>query len=446
MKRSNMEVGGPAETPGGDPGRSRPRFPRLGPFARSVLTLMTGTTLATLIPVAVSPVLSRLYPPAEFGLFALYTGVAGLLSVAAAGRYELAIVLPSEDDAAYDLLGLSLLIVGCVTAVTALAVATLHRGILTILGAPAMAGWLWFLPLAVLLLGTGQALVNWLNRRRAYPHIAASRIVQSVATAALAIVFARSGLGGGGLIVSALAGQALAALVLVFAVRSGLRGSALRFTAQGMRRQAARFRDFPRVNALHALFDNLNASATLIVLAHFFGSAVVGQYSMVMRVLTAPVTLIGSAITQVFYQRAADLHNQGRSLRGLILMVIRRSLWIAVPAAVVLLLAAPQLFRFVFGPDWAVAGGFARLLSPYVLLYFVAAPLAFLPFVLGRQVAAFFFSTTGNLVSLGCIALGGLWGSAERGFGLLSLAQSLYFLLYIAWMLRIASAPRAEPA
>ena len=39
-------------------------------FSRNVLTLMTGTTIAQAIPIAISPILTRIYTPEDFGLFA----------------------------------------------------------------------------------------------------------------------------------------------------------------------------------------------------------------------------------------------------------------------------------------------------------------------------------------------------------------------------------------
>ena len=39
----------------------------LNDFAKNIITLMTGTTAAQIIPFAVSPVLTRLYSPDDFG-------------------------------------------------------------------------------------------------------------------------------------------------------------------------------------------------------------------------------------------------------------------------------------------------------------------------------------------------------------------------------------------
>ena len=42
-------------------------------FSRNVLTLMTGTTIAQAIPIAISPILTRIYTPENFGVFAQYS-------------------------------------------------------------------------------------------------------------------------------------------------------------------------------------------------------------------------------------------------------------------------------------------------------------------------------------------------------------------------------------
>jgi O-antigen/teichoic acid export membrane protein len=351
----------------------------------------------------------------------------------------MAIVLPAEDEDAYQLLGLSLLLALAVTGLCALGVLVFRSGLLTLLGAPALSSWLWLLPPGLLLAAVTQVLGNWLNRKRAYPRLAGSRVVQAAAAALLAIALARAGAGAGGLMLGSLAGQALAVLVMALATWQGARGTGLRWTRGGMRQQAARYRDFPRVNALHALFDNFYGTASVLLLTHFFGSVIVGHYSMVMRVLMAPVAFIGSAITQVFYQRAADTHSRGEGLRPLLRSVLSRSAWIALPASAALLIAAPWLFTLAFGREWAAAGDYARLLSPYMLFHFLAAPLAFVPFVLNQQWRSFLLSTTGNLLFLGCIAMGGILGSPRLGFGALSLVASVFFTVYIGWMLRIAT-------
>ena len=77
-------------------------------FSRNVLTLMTGTTIAQAIPIAISPILTRIYTPEEFGVFALYLSIIMLFSSLVAGKYELSILIPKHDKNAKNLVLLSI--------------------------------------------------------------------------------------------------------------------------------------------------------------------------------------------------------------------------------------------------------------------------------------------------------------------------------------------------
>ena len=66
-------------------------------FSKNVLTLMTGTTIAQAIPIAISPILTRIYTPEDFGVFALYLSIVSILVVFTTGQYDLAIMLPKYE-------------------------------------------------------------------------------------------------------------------------------------------------------------------------------------------------------------------------------------------------------------------------------------------------------------------------------------------------------------
>ena len=53
---------------------------------------MSGTMIAQAVPVLVSPVLTRLYSPAELGNLALFVSIINVAGTVIAGRYEMAIL------------------------------------------------------------------------------------------------------------------------------------------------------------------------------------------------------------------------------------------------------------------------------------------------------------------------------------------------------------------
>ena len=103
-------------------------------YARNVITLMTGTGLAQAIPIAISPILTRLYGPDEFGVLGLYMAVVSIVVVLVTGRYELAILLPRQDRDAMNVMAVSVLLSGVISAVLWVLVAVFNRPIAELLG------------------------------------------------------------------------------------------------------------------------------------------------------------------------------------------------------------------------------------------------------------------------------------------------------------------------
>src|SRR5690625_285441 len=80
------------------------------PFIRNVIVLASGTAVAQVITMALSPIITRLYGPEAFGLMGTFMAIVNIIVPIAALTYPIAIVLPEKDQDAKGLIRLSLLI------------------------------------------------------------------------------------------------------------------------------------------------------------------------------------------------------------------------------------------------------------------------------------------------------------------------------------------------
>ena len=135
-------------------------------FSRNVLTLMTGTTIAQAIPIAISPILTRIYSPEDFGMLALFLALFSILSTIATGRYELAIMSPESDDEAKDIVFLSILVAIFVFFISTILIWFFDVEIAILLGNSEIKNWLYFIPFTVLSFGVYQSIDYWLNRQK----------------------------------------------------------------------------------------------------------------------------------------------------------------------------------------------------------------------------------------------------------------------------------------
>lgn len=387
---------------------------RRGGFGSDVFKLVGGTTLAQIITVLTAPILSRLYDPNDFGTLSVFVSLIGIVAVVVCLRYEYAIVLPEQDDEALNVAATSLAAALLVSGMGVVVIAVAGEAIVRVLNAPDLAPFLWLMPLALAIQGVFQTANQWNGRLRRFGRVSTARVAASLTTSALPMGLAALGRAGpGALIGSWFAGTAVSTGLLAGqALRRGpgsvqRRLLLSRISWSGIAYSLKRYRKFPLVDSWGALLNNLSWQLPNLMLSAFFSTAIVGLYSLSSRIILLPMTLVGNAVGQVFYQKAAELRHDRQALARTAEMVFGRLVALGLLPALALTILGEELFTVVFGPNWAEAGVYAQILAPWMFLLVVSSPLSNLFAILERQelaliVQVFIFGTR-----LAALILGG---------------------------------------
>jgi O-antigen/teichoic acid export membrane protein len=67
-------------------------------FSRHVLKLAIGTSIANAILIITMPVLTRLWSPDNFAVFAIYMAFVEIAGTISAGRLDLVVILPKKNE------------------------------------------------------------------------------------------------------------------------------------------------------------------------------------------------------------------------------------------------------------------------------------------------------------------------------------------------------------
>jgi len=344
-------------------------------FSRNVLTLMTGTTIAQAIPIAITPILTRLYTPEEFGLLALFMSISGVLAAIATMRYELAIMLPRNNEEASDVFWLSIMISGGISLILLFIVMFFGGDISVILGSLEIAAWLYLVPISVFFTGIYQSLNYWNTRAKQFPNVAKSKVLQTTMVSSTQLALGYSVFKGAGLILAATFGQVVSTVYLIGKLRrdSGLKS----FRFKGLIAASKKYKKFPLVSAWGALFNKFALQMPIFVITKFFSAGMAGQFSLTYRVLNVPMALIGTSVSQVLFQKIVELHDQQpEKLKVYLLQIFFLLLLPMIPMIVVLFFWGEQIFQVVFGLDWVGAGTIASTLSFAVAIKFAVSPLS----------------------------------------------------------------------
>lgn len=343
-------------------------------FGRNVVTVMVGTILAQAIPIAIIPILTRLFTPEDFGLLALYGACASILGVVATARYEIAIMLPKKDDDAKALLQVAITISMCFALLLLSVVFLWGKKIALMLGNSAVEPWLYFLPISVFLTGLYQALTYWNNRQKQFKKTSVSRVSHSLAQGVVQVSLGFFSLVGG-LIIGQFAG--LFSSVLYLLGRGGFKSITVQQPIKNKLEQMRVYSKFPKYGVFGALCDNAAVQMPVFVLTKFYNGATTGMFSLTFRLLNLPSSIISSAINQVLFQKVVEIsHTRPHALRLYIVKLFLLLFVAYLPAVPILFFYGEALFIFIFGEQWSQAGSFAGYLVIAVAVRFAVSPLS----------------------------------------------------------------------
>jgi O-antigen/teichoic acid export membrane protein len=415
------------------------KFEGKGSFLGDVLKIAGGTTFAQALSVLATPILTRIYGPESYGLSALFVSIVASVGVVSCLRYELAIMLPKRDEDAANLLAASLILAGVISVLTIPITYYAGNFIILSLKSPALNPYLWLIPLAVFLNGVVLAFNYWISRTRHFGSLSVARVASSIATTGTQLGAGFSGYAtGGSLIIANIIGSAASATMLgvrVWGSNMPLLKSSL--SRQGILDSMKRYAKFPLIDSWSALLNTLSWQLPVFLLSTFFSSTVVGYYGLSMMVLQFPATLIGGAISQVFFQRAAEAKFEGK-LPKVVEDTVLRLIILGLFPMLLLSVMGKEAFIVVFGTAWSEAGLYSQILALWIFITFIASPISTLLSIFEKQGASLIFNIILLIMRAGALVAGGLLGDAHIAIALFALVGIVIYSMLFFWLLSVA--------
>lgn len=406
-------------------------------FLRNTLGLFTGNLVAQGITYLTIPILSRLYPPAAFGVFAVFFSLSSLLISVANLRYNNAILVSKDDEGADSLMLLCLFIAAGFSLLAYFAMAASEWWGVGFSDGDLPGGFALLLAASVFLGGVLHPLIFWRLRAQGFRMLVISRMVMSGGTRGINLLWGLVSASPAGLVMGHIGGQVLAIVSLLRRhPRQSLHGVFSRRRLAAIMPAARRYSEFPRY-AWANLVEIGNRELPVLLLGMFFSSTVTGIYAMSTRILGQPMYLLGDAISRAYFQKAAELAGRRRELDEMTLTLLRyMTLFMAFPLAVVALLS-PDLLALGLGSEWRDAAPYLRALAPLFFAAFIARPLTVLFDTHERQKERSWMGLALLAVTSGSLVLGGVLGRPLLGIALASVLASVINLVGIAWLLEL---------
>jgi O-antigen/teichoic acid export membrane protein len=394
--------------------------------------MLSGNTLSQLIPFIIAPILSRIFSPEEFAVLANFMAIVGVIGIISTGRLELAVPIPQDHKKAQEIVFTGLIIT-LLLGVLSVLIPIFAYQISALYKDDQLAGYLWMVPFSVVSFGLLGLTNNWNLRQEKFHLLSIGKIAQSVVNNGLAALLGYIGWGINGLIISWLLSQYVNIFILLVGVNRKV--SYKDFGIVTLKTTLKEYKDFPLINSLHAFTDIFITQFLLYwVISSYFGFLELGLFAMMNKYVKAPIILVSTSVSQLFYVEAGKAINQGASLFPIVKKTVRTSVLFAIPFTIVLLVLGPWIFKIYLGTKWEAAGVYAQSLAPMLFLYFILSPISGLPILLNKQKGAFAFSVLGYSFTIFALFIG-IWLQLDFSKTLIiyGAAFALFYLMMLVW-------------
>jgi lipopolysaccharide exporter len=369
-------------------------------FLQSVAILGSGTLMAQMVTFAAAPVLTRLYTPFEFGLAAVFLAIVSSVAPAVCGKYNIAVVVTTSLRESRELVGISLWFALSISVLFLLGVWVFDQQLMSLLGAEKLGNWFYVVPASLFLGGAISVFNYYSNKCNEFAVISQSKVLLAAVNVTVAVSLGVFGVQSG-LIVGGLVASATVSVWLVYKYRTIL-GQPVLIWNQKKISLMRKYSDFPVYNASTGLLDGITLALPIFFLSSFFSDESVGYYALMLRVAVGPLGFLSASVSQVHLKKVSDLVQMDPlSIRLFLFKVTAMLGSVVLPLTLFIILYAPQLFAFIFGEEWRVAGGYLQILMPALGLRFIASTVSSTFGATGHNRLGGFWKVCAFVVTLG---------------------------------------------
>ena len=366
-------------------------------FSKSLSVLLSGTIIAQAVGYLIAPILTRLYTTAEMGELGFYMRLTGFIAAIATLRYEAALPLPKLDGHSFLLYRLSYRISFIVLMIVSVVFLFMYSG-----GFASQFSW-WFYLLTIF--GAACLIIvnigtSWSVRIGQYGVISRQKITNSAVSNGLKWAFAYFHFSTFGLILATFLGSLASSLEFSFQFGKIHQKFKAFISKRKTLALMKKHKEFPILNLPHVFVDNGRDMLIATFIFAYYSESVYGSFNHSYTMLRLPLMLVGVSLGQLFYNRASEMYNAGKSMVPLLnKMLLGLSALSIVPFSLLFFYGEP-LFAFVFGKDWGLSGSYSETMSVWLMINFILSPIAALPLILRKQKVFFFMGIVSSLIQV----------------------------------------------
>lgn len=325
-----------------------------------------------MIPILITPVITRLYSIEAIGVLAIFVSITSILGVVFPAGLEQAVILPKSQRRANRVVTLAFTSVAVMTLLVALglfAFKTLwpENSVFRDLGM-----FIWIIPPVTACIASVNVLNQLHLRKSRIKEIANGTIAKFISLGSVQIVLGWIGAVGGGLVW----GRVTSNIVQLIYLAKRIDFRHFRSSQSELMLTLRRYKKFPLFNIWGSLANISAIYMVAVLIALFYGTGEAGEFALMQRVLVIPVFLIGQAFGQIYYKQiVSEKIQMGNGRQAYLKSLAALTLFSILIFGSIYLFGTRAIDVFL-GEKVSNVSTYVEILVPMFFIRFIASPLS----------------------------------------------------------------------
>lgn len=363
-------------------------------FNRGQSFFIVSSAVSQIFPLVAAPIVSRIYSPEDFGVYAVFSAVSAILSCITVLSLNNAVLVEKTDKGGAQAVLLALTVAIFFALVLSSILFIVPESIWMNAFGESVTPLLVWIPISVLVSNFYLCLHTWAVYRNRFSLLARNKLILGFGTAIFQVSIGFISPDPFGFIVANIVSFVLASSLLVSTFLHDMRSIRPEFSTSAAWSCFCKHLNFPLYSMPAILVNVTGRFIPDIMINRTYGAAQLGQYSLAVRMVNYPLNFFTVSMQDIFRQKASselrESDNCKTSFRAFFLVMISVAAVILVP----FVMFFPYVFTVIFGKEWSQAGGLIHAMSILVVTRFISSPLSFVWILRGRQRLDFFWQVS----------------------------------------------------
>lgn len=342
----------------------------------NALKIVTGEGIGKIIGIILTPVIARIYGPADMGVLSLFLTVISILGPFVCLLYTNAIPICKNERIMYNIVCLCLQIL--VFFVFALSILLLlsSESLFAIFELDVLIPYWFFIPISLAFRGVSDILSTLAVRKHLFNSISKVLWIQKLFGSLLKIVLGSIGIKPIGLLIGEIVTLFGGISIYYRKLSAEMHQYINCISFKRCIFVFYRYSSFPKYRLPSQILLSISGNIPNLYFSIVFGMEMLGNFSMARTMLAIPISVIGSAVSKSFLGELSKIKTKDKNEFYSIVMSIAKKMFIlGFLYSSIVYISARLLFTLIFGSQWIQAGIFAQLLSITLLFQMIYSPL-----------------------------------------------------------------------